>query len=79
MRGQAKKRHSPVNPEDMLKNLAGLTGAKRNTPVGSLPTIPWDPKAEQALKGFYDLRALALRFLDTEFVTAIRPGHAEQA
>lgn len=79
MRGQAKKRHSPVNPEDMLKNLAGLTGAKRNTPVGSLPTIPWDPKAEQALKGFYDLRALALRFLDTEFVTAIRPVHTEQA
>jgi hypothetical protein len=79
MRGQVKKRHFSVNPEDMLKNLAGLTGPKRNTPVGSLPTIPWDPKAEQALKGFYDLRALALRFLDTEFVTAIRPVHTEQA
>lgn len=63
----------------MLKNLAGLTGPKRNTPVGNLPAIPWDPKAEQALKGFYDLRALALRFLDTEFVTSIRPLHAEQA
>lgn len=79
MRGQAKKRHFSANPEDTLKNLAGLTGPKRNTPVGSLPAIPWDPKAEQALKGFYDLRALALRFLDTEFVTAIRPLHAEQA
>jgi hypothetical protein len=79
MRGQANKRHISVNPEDMLKNLAGLTGPKRNTPVGSLPAIPWDPKAEQALKGFYDLRALALRFLDTEFVTAIRPAHTEQA
>lgn len=63
----------------MLKSLAGLTGRKRTTPVGSLPTIPWDPKAKQALKGFYDLRALALRFLDTEFVTAIRPVHTEQA
>ena len=63
----------------MLKSLAGLTGPKRNTPVGSLPTIPWDPKADRALKGFYDLRALALRFLDTEFVTAIRPAHTEQA
>jgi len=79
MRGRANKRHLSVNPEDTLKNLAGLTGPKRNTPVGSLPTIPWDPKAEQALKGFYDLRALALRFLDTEFVTAIRPVHVEQA
>jgi len=79
MRGQAKKRRLSVNPEDMLRSLAGLTGPRRNTPVGSLPTIPWDPKAEQALKGFYDLRALALRFLDTEFVTAIRPAHTEQA
>lgn len=79
MRGQGKKRHFAVNPEEMLKSLAGLTGPKRNTPVGSLPTIPWDPKAAQALKGFYDLRALALRFLDTEFVTAIRPVHTEQA
>jgi len=79
MRGQAKKRQFSVNPEDMLKSLAGLTGPKRNTPVGFLPTIPWDPKAEQALKGFYDLRALALRSLDTEFVTAIRPLHTEQA
>jgi hypothetical protein len=79
MRNQARKRHVSVNPVDMLKNMAGLTGRKRNTPVGSLPVIPWDPKAEQALKGFYDLRALAFRFLDTEFVTAIRPAHAEQA
>jgi cobaltochelatase CobT len=79
MRGQAKKKHFSVNPEDMLKSLAGLTGPKRNTPVGSLPTIPWDPRAEPALKGFYDLRALALRFLDTEFVTAIRPASTEQA
>jgi hypothetical protein len=79
MRGQAKKRHLSASPEDTLKNLAGLTGVKRNIPVGSLPAIPWDPGAEQALKGFYDLRALALRFLDTEFVTAIRPLHAEQA
>jgi hypothetical protein len=79
MRGQARKRHLSANPEDTLKSLAGLTGPKRHTPVGSLPSIPWDPKAEQALKGFYDLRALALRFLDTEFVTAIRPVHSEQA
>ena len=79
MHGQAKNRRQSVNPEDTLKGLAGLTGPKRNTPVGSLPTIPWDPQAEQALKGFYDLRALALRFLDTEFVTAIRPAHTEQA
>jgi len=78
MRGQA-RRHFSVNPEEMLKNLAGLTGPKRNTPVGSLPVIPWDPKAEQALKGFYDLRAFALRFLDTDFVTAVRPVHTEQA
>jgi len=79
MRGQARKRHLSANPEDMLKSLAGLTGPKRNTPVGSLPIIPWDPGAAQALKGFYDLRALALRFLDTDFVTAIRPAHTEQA
>jgi hypothetical protein len=79
MRGQAKKKHFSVNPEDMLKSLAGLTGPKRNTPVGSLPSIPWDPSAEQALKGFYDLRALALRFLDIEFITAIRPVYTEQA
>jgi hypothetical protein len=79
MRGRAKRRHFSINPEEMLKSLAGLTGPKRNTPVGSLPTIPWDPRAEQALKGFHDLRALALRFLDTEFLTAIRPAHAEQA
>ena len=59
MRGQARKRHLSANPEDMLKSLAGLTGPKRNTPVGSLPIIPWDPGAAQALKGFYDLRALA--------------------
>src|SRR5581483_4231782 len=78
MRGQA-RRHFSVNPEEMLKNLAGLTGPKRNTPVGSLPVIPWDPKAEQALKGFYDLRAFALRFLDTDFVTAVRPVPTEQA
>src|SRR3569623_2986513 len=79
MRGQAKKGRYSVNPEDMLRSLAGLPGPKRNTPVGSLPAIPWDPKAEHALKGFYALRALALRFLDTEFVTAIRPAPAEQA
>jgi hypothetical protein len=78
-RGQPRKKRFSANPHDTLKNLAGLTGPKRNTPVGHLPTIPWDPKAEHALKGFYDLRALALRFLDTEFVTAIRPVHTEQA
>lgn len=77
MRG--KKRHFSANPEDMLKSLAGLTGPKRNTPVGFLPAVPGDARADQALKGFYDLRALALRFLDTEFVTAIRPVHTEQA
>jgi cobaltochelatase CobT len=79
MRAQARNRQVSANPEDMLKSLAGLTGARRHTPLGSLPAIPWDPEAEAALKGFYDLRALALRFLDTEFVTAIRPAHAEQA
>lgn len=73
------KRHLSANPEDTLRSLAGLTGRKRHTPVGSLPVIPWDPKAAQALKGFYDLRALALRFLDTDFVAAIRPVHSEQA
>jgi hypothetical protein len=79
MRGQANRKRLSASAEDMLRSLAGLTGRKRNTPVGSLPSVPWDPKAEQALKGFYDLRALALRFLDTEFVTAIRPAHSEQA
>ena len=79
MRGQAKKKRLSANPEDMLRSLAGLTGPKRHVPIGSLPAVPWDPKADRALKGFYDLRALALRFLDTEFVTAIRPAHAEQA
>ena len=35
-----------------------------------------NPKAEHA---FYDLRAIALRFLDVEFLTAIRPSHSDPA
>lgn len=62
-----------ANPQDVLRSLAGL---KSGSPVGFLPVIPSNPKAEHAL---YDLRAIGLRFLDMEFLTAIRPSHAEPA
>src|SRR5262249_16330524 len=47
-----------------------------NIAVGFLPAIPSNPKAEHAL---YDLRAIALRHLDTEFLADIRPSHSEPA
>jgi hypothetical protein len=72
MLGDAKKRLS-ANPQGVLRNLAGL---KSDSPVGFLPVILSNPKAEHAL---YDLRAIALRFLDTEFLAAIRPTHSEPA
>ena len=72
MLGDAKKRRS-ANPQDVLRSLAGL---KSDSAVGFLPVIPSNPKAEHAL---YDLRATALRFLDTEFLAAIRPSHSDPA
>jgi len=72
MPGDAKKRRL-ANPQGVLRNLAGL---KSDISVGFLPVIPSNPKAEHAL---YDLRAIALRFLDTEFLTAIRPSQSEPA
>jgi cobaltochelatase CobT len=62
-----------ANPQDVLRSLAGL---KRDSFVGFLPVIPSNPKAEHAL---HDLRAIALRFLDMEFLSAIRPSHSEPA
>src|SRR3954454_10328568 len=62
-----------ANPHDVLRSLAGL---KSGSPVGFLPVVPSNPKTERAL---HDLRAIALRFLDVEFVTAIRPSHSEPA
>ena len=56
-----------------MRNLAGL---KNDSAVGFLPVIPLNPRAERAL---HDLRAIALRFLDVEFLTAIRPSHSEPA
>jgi cobaltochelatase CobT len=72
MAGFAKKRRS-ANPQALLRNLAGL---KPGAPVGFLPAVPHNPAAERAL---YDLRAFALRSLDTEFLTAIRPLQPEPA
>jgi hypothetical protein len=68
----ARKRLS-ANPHDVLRNLAGL---KNDSAVGFLPVILLNPRAERAL---HDLRAIALRFLDVEFLTAIRPSHSEAA
>jgi cobaltochelatase CobT len=68
----ARKRRS-ANPQDVLRSLAGL---KSGSSVGFLPVILSNPKAEHAL---HDLRAIALRFLDTEFLTAIRPSYPEAA
>jgi hypothetical protein len=56
-----------------VRSLAGL---KSDSAVGFLPVIVSNPKAERAL---HDLRAIALRFLDTDFLAAIRPSHAEPA
>ena len=67
------RRRLSANPHDVLRNLAGL---KSGSPVGFLPVVLSNPKAERAL---HDLRAIALRFLDVEFVTAIRPSHSEPA
>jgi cobaltochelatase CobT len=72
MLGDAKKRRL-ANPQGVLRNLAGL---KSGSAVGFLPIILSNPKAEHAL---HDLRAIAFRFLDTEFLTAIRPSHSEPA
>ena len=72
MLGDAKKRRL-ANPQSVLRNLAGL---KSDSSVGFLPVILSNPKAEHA---FYDLRAIALRFLDREFLTAIRPSHSDPA
>jgi cobaltochelatase CobT len=72
MRDGAKKRLL-AKPHDVLRNLAGL---KSGSSVGFLPVIPLNPRAERAL---HDLRAIALRFLDVEFLTAIRPSHSGPA
>jgi cobaltochelatase CobT len=72
MLGDAKKRLS-ANPQGVLRSLAGL---KSDSFVGLLPVILSNPKAEHAL---YDLRAIALRFLDMEFLNAIRPSHSDPA
>ena len=68
---------SHVDPEHLVRLQARLIGKRKNVAIGSLPIVPWDPKAARALRGFYDLRAIALRFLDAEFVAAIRPVHTE--
>jgi cobaltochelatase CobT len=67
------KKRLLANPQDVLRNLAGL---KSDSSVGFLPVILSNPKAEHAL---HDLRAIALRFLDMEFLTAIRPSHSDPA
>ena len=67
------KKRLLANPQDVVRNLAGL---KSGSSVGFLPVILSNPKAEHA---FYDLRAIALRFLDMEFLTAIRPSHSDPA
>lgn len=72
MPGDAKRRLR-ANPQGVLRNLAGL---KSDSSVGFLPVILSNPKAEHAL---YDLRAIGLRYLDTEFLAAIRPSHSEPA
>jgi hypothetical protein len=72
MPGDAKKRRI-ANPQGVLRNLAGL---KSDTSVGFLPVILSNPKAEHAL---YDLRAIALRHLDTEFLAAVRPSDSDKA
>jgi cobaltochelatase CobT len=72
MLGDARKRPS-ANPEGVLRHLAGL---RSDSPVGFLPVILSNPQAAHAL---HDLRAIALRFLDMDFLAAIRPSHSEPA
>ncbi len=72
MLGDARKRWL-ANPQGVLRNLAGL---KSDSSVGFLPVILSNPKAEHAL---YDLRAVALHFLDIEFLAAVRPVHSDPA
>jgi hypothetical protein len=72
MPGDAKKRRI-ANPQGVLRNLAGL---KSDSSVGFLPVILSNPQAEHAL---YDLRAIALRHLDLEFLAAIRPSDSDKA
>jgi cobaltochelatase CobT len=72
MLGDARKRRL-ANPYGVLRNLAGL---KSDSSVGFLPVILSNPNAEHAL---HDLRAIALHFLDVDFLTAIRPSHSEPA
>jgi cobaltochelatase CobT len=67
------KQRRLANPQDVLRSLAGL---RSDSSVGFLPVILSNPKAQHAL---YDLRAIALRFLDVEFLAAIRPSHSEPA
>src|SRR3954466_6063431 len=67
------KKRLLANPHDVLRNLAGL---KSDSSLGFLPVILSNPKAERAL---HDLRAIALRFLDVEFLTAIRQSYSERA
>src|SRR3954453_9792060 len=67
------RRRLSANPHDVLRSLAGL---KSGSPVGFLPVILSNPKAERAL---HDLRAIARRFLDVDFLTAIRRSHSEPA
>jgi Cobalamin biosynthesis protein CobT VWA domain len=62
-----------ANPQDVVRSLAGL---KSGSSIGFLPAILSNPKAEHAL---HDLRAIALRFLDLEFLTAIRPSDSDRA
>jgi cobalamin biosynthesis protein CobT len=62
-----------VSPQSVVRNLAGL---KSDSFTGFLPVIRSNPKAEHAL---LDLRAIALRFLDIEFLTFVRPAHSEPA
>src|SRR5262249_1183314 len=70
---EAMPRRPFANPQGVLRSLAGL---KSDSPVGPLPVILSNPEAEH---GLHDLRAIALRFLDTEFLAAIRPTHSEPA
>ena len=62
-----------VSPQSVVRNLAGL---KSDSFIGFLPAIRSNPKAEHAL---LDLRAIALRFLDIEFLAFVRPAHSEPA
>jgi hypothetical protein len=67
------KKRLSANPQDVVRHLAGLSS---DISVGFLPVIVSNPKAARA---FYDLRAIALRFLDTDFLAAIRPSHSDPA